>query len=136
MHLDKIITVPILLVCYVISVIVIFALCNWWFDRPENWPYVIPIITSLFSIGIVAGIAEEKLSDKAAAKIAIMIIAAFWVLVVIADVTGTIGDIVNAVSGKDPEPDALDIFVTLLDGLLNAKIFAVVSCLMAASENN
>ena len=69
------------------SVVVIFSLCNWWFDRPENWSYVIPII-------------------------------------------------VNAVSGKYSKPDALDIFVTLLDGLLNAKIFAVVSCLIAASENN
>lgn len=127
----EMIAVPSALVCYVIFVALIFAFCNWSFERPADWQYGIPIITSMFSFAGACGVAE-KLSSSTGAKITAMLIAAFWVVFVIADVTGTITDVVNALEGQNSEVDSTDIIMEFVDGLLNAKIFAVVSCLLAA----
>ena len=130
----EIISVPVALVCYVIFVVLILAFCNWFFDKPGDWPYVIPIVTSSFSLGGACVIAEEKLSSKSGAKITAMIVAAFWILFVIVDITGNINDVITALAGENPKPDTLDVIMFYVDVLLNAKIFAVVSCLLAAGQ--
>jgi len=129
------VSVPIALVCYILFVILFLVLCNWFFDRPAEWPYVIPIIVSSFSLGGACVVAEEKLSSKSGAKIAAMIVAAFWILFVIVDITGNINDVITVLAGKNPSPDTLDIIMFYVDVLLNAKIFAVVSCLLAAGQS-
>lgn len=80
-------------------------------------------------------VAEEKFSSKAGAKITAMIVAAFWILFVIVDITGNLQDLVMVLAGKNPRPDTLDVIMFYVDVLLNSKIFAVVSCLLAASQN-
>lgn len=129
----ELIAVPIAIVCYVIFVALIFGFCNWSFERPADWSYGIPIITSLFSLGGACAVAE-KLSGTAGAKITTMIIATFWILLVIADIAGSINDLITVLAGENLEPDLLGDIISLLDGLLNAKIFAVVSCLLAAGQ--
>lgn len=129
------VSVPIVLVCYILFVILFLVLCNWFFDRPAEWPYVIPIIVSSFSLGGACVVAEEKLSSKSGAKITAMIVAAFWILFVIVDITGNINDVITVLAGKNPSPDTLDIIMFYVDVLLNAKIFAVVSCLLAAGQS-
>ena len=129
--LREVVGVPVALVCYVIFVALIFSFCNWSFERPADWPYGIPIITALFSMGGACGVAE-KISSSAGAKITAILIAAFWVLFVIADMTGTVNDFLNVLAGNNPNPDAADIIMQLVDGLLNAKIFAVTSCILAS----
>ena len=131
--LRTIIGVPIALVCYVIFVALIFGFCNWSFERPADWSYGIPIITSLFSLGGACAVAE-KFSGASGAKITSMIVAAFWILFVIACISGNINDIITVLAGENIEPDAMDIVMEIVDGLLNAKIFAVVSCLLAAGQ--
>ena len=128
-------SVPIALVCYVFFVVLFLVLCNWFFDRPADWPYVIPIIVSSFSLAGACAVAEEKLSSKAGAKITAMIVAAFWILFVIVDLTGNLNDIVTILAGKNPKPDTLDVIMFYVDVLLNSKIFAVVSCLLAAGQS-
>ena len=128
-------SVPIALVCYVFFVALFLVLCNWFFDRPADWPYVIPIIVSSFSLAGACAVAEEKLSSKAGAKITAMIVAAFWILFVIVDLTGNLNDIVTILAGKNPKPDTLDVIMFYVDVLLNSKIFAVVSCLLAAGQS-
>lgn len=128
------VSVPIALVCYVFFVILFLMLCNWFFDRPADWPYIIPIIVSSFSLAGACVIAEEKLSSKSGAKITAMIVATFWILFVIVDITGNINDVITVIAGKNPSPDALDVIMFYVDVLLNAKIFAVVSCLLAAGQ--
>lgn len=130
------ISVPIALACYIISVAIILALCNWFFDKPSEWSYAIPIITSSCSLAIACGVAEEKLSSKTGAKIASVIIAAFWILFVIVDISGGINDIITVLAGKNPEPDTLDVIMFYIDVLLNSKIFAVVSCLFTIGQFN
>ena len=127
--------VPVALVCYVFFVVLFLVLCNWFFDRPADWPYLIPIIISSFSLGGACMVAEEKFSSKAGAKITAMIVAAFWILFVIVDITGNLQDLVMVLAGKNPRPDTLDVIMFYVDVLLNSKIFAVVSCLLAASQN-
>lgn len=129
------VSVPIALVCYILFVILFLVLCNWFFDRPAEWPYVIPIIVSSFSLGGACVVAEEKLSSKSGAKITAMIVVAFWILFVIVDITGNINDVITVLAGKNPSPDTLDIIMFYVDVLLNAKIFAVVSCLLAAGQS-
>ena len=131
-----VISVPVALLCYVIAVAIILALCNWFFEKPSEWPYAIPIITSAFSFALACFVAEEKFSSKAGAKITAVIIAAFWVVFVFVDISGSIEDLIHILAGKNIEPDALDIIMTYIDVLLNSKIFAVVSCLLAAGQFN
>ena len=130
-----VVAVPVALVCYVIAVVLISLFCQWFFDRPEDWPYLIPIITAGFSMAAAVGVAEEKFDSKPSAKVVAIIIAAFWVVFVIVDVAGGIQDLINFLAGKDPDPDALDVIMLYVDVLLNSKIFAVVSCLLAAGQN-
>lgn len=125
--------VPIALVCYVIFVALIFGFCNWSFERPADWSYGIPIITSLFSFSGACAIAE-KFSGTAGAKITAMIVAAFWILFVIVDISGSINDIITVLAGENLQPDVMDIIMEIVDGLLNAKIFAVVSCILALGQ--
>jgi len=134
--LREVISVPVALVSYIIFVVLILAFCNWFFDRPGDWPYLIPIITSSFALGGACNIAEEKMSSKAGAKITAIIIAAFWIIFVIADITGNVQDIISVLAGKNPQPDTLEIIMFYVDVLLNSKIFAVVSCLLAAGQIN
>ena len=132
----EIVSVPVALACYVISVVLILMFCNWFFDKPREWSYAIPIITSSCSFIIACVVAEDKLSSKTGAKITAVIIAAFWIVFVIADISGGINDIITALAGKNPQPDTLDVLMFYVDVLLNSKIFAVVSCLLAAGQFN
>ena len=132
----EVVSVPVALVCYVIFVVLILAFCNWFFDRPAEWPYLIPIVTSSFSLAVACGIAEEKLNSKAGAKITALLVAAFWILFVIADISGTVNDFIAVLAGEDIETDVLDVIMFYVDVLLNSKIFAVVSCLLAAGQFN
>lgn len=113
-----VISVPVALLCYVFFVVVISIFCNWFFDSPEEWPYLIPFVTSFFSLGLACFIAEEKFSSKSGAKITAMIIAAFWVIFVVADIVGAVDDVIA-------------VLMLYVDVLLNSKIFAVVSCFLA-----
>ena len=80
-------------------------------------------------------VAEEKLSSKAGAKITAVIVAAFWIIFVVVDITGNLQDFVTVLAGKNPKPDTIDVIMFYVDVLLNSKIFAVVSCLLAAGQN-
>ena len=131
-----VISVPIALLCYVVAVAIILALCNWFFEKPSEWSYVIPIITSTFSFALAYVVAEEKFSSKAGAKITAVIIAAFWIIFVVVDISGSIDNLIRVLAGKNIEPDALDVIMMYVDVLLNSKIFAVVSCLLAAGQVN
>jgi len=125
--------VPIALVCYIIFVALIFGFCNWSFEHPADWSYGIPIITSLFSLGGACAVVE-KFSGTAGAKITTMIIAAFWILLVIVDIVGSINDVITVLAGENLEPDLVGDIISLLNGLLNAKIFAVVSFILALGQ--
>lgn len=117
--LRAIISVPVALLCYVFFIVVTSIFCKWFFDRPEEWPYLIPIITSFFPMFMACIIAEEKFSSKSGAKITAIIIAAFWIIFVVADITGIFDDIIA-------------VLMLFMDVLLNSKIFAVVSCIVAS----
>lgn len=131
-----IIIVPVSLLCYVISVVVTLIFCNWFFDRPEEWPYLIPFITSFISFGMACGLAEEKFSSKSGAKITAFLIAVFWIIFVVADIAGAVDDVISVLAGKYPDHDALDVIMFYVDVLLNSKIFAVVSGFMAVTVIN
>ena len=126
-----VISVPVALLCYVFFVVVISIFCNWFFDRPEEWPYLIPFITSFFSFGMACGLAEDKFSSKSGAKVTAFLIAAFWVIFVVADIAGAVDDVISVLVGKYTGPSDLDVIMFYVDILLNSKIFAVVSCLTA-----
>ena len=124
-----IIGVPVGLVIYVIAVVAIMTFCLWFFDKPQEWRIAIPIITSLFSSSIACSIAEgiSKISEKIVAAL----IALFWIAFVVVDVTGSIQNWISVIQGKTPTMDEIDMVMFYVDGVLNAKIFAVVSGLIA-----
>ena len=132
----EIFSVPIAILCYVVSVVVILIFCNWFFDNPKEWSYAIPIITASGSLALACDIAKEKLKSKTGAKITALIISLLWILFVIVDISGSINDIINVLAGKNIEPDAMDVIIFYVDILLNSKIFAIVSCLFTAGELN
>ena len=128
------ICVPVGLIIYVISVAAILAFCLWFFDKPHEWQTAIPIITSLFSLGIACG-PIEKFSETSE-KILTFIIAAFWILFVVIDTKGTIEDFIGFFTGNTSTKDELDMLMFYIDSVLNAKIFAVVSGIMAFGSFN
>ena len=128
--MKTLIGVPVGLIIYVISVVSILAFCLWSFEKPQEWQTAIPIITSLFSITIANFVAEDKFS-KASGAVVSWIVAAFWIAFVVIDIKGDIQDIIGFFQGKTPTMDEMDIVMFYVDGVLNAKIFAVVSGLWA-----
>lgn len=131
-----IISIPVALVGYFISVVVILLFCNWFFDKPQDWPYLIPIINSSFSLGIAYFIANDLFNSRGGAKATVLLIAIFWVVFVIVDITGNIREIVDIFSGNHPQKDHIDFIMFCIDVLLNSKIFAAVSALFAMCQNN
>ena len=125
-----IIGVPVGIIIYLISVVVIMAFCQWSFEKPQEWQTAIPIITSLFSMGIACGIVEDKFS-KLSGKFLTLIIAAFWIALVVVDITGNIQDLIGMFKGETPTFDEIDMVMFYVDGVLNVKIFAITSAIMA-----
>ena len=125
-----IIGVPVGIIIYLISVVVIMAFCQWSFEKPQEWQTAIPIITSLFSMGIACGIVEDKFS-KLSGKFLTLIIAAFWIALVVVDITGNIQDLIEMFKGETPTFDEIDMVMFYVDGVLNVKIFAITSAIMA-----
>ena len=126
----EIIGVPVGIIIYLISVVVIMAFCQWSFEKPQEWQTAIPIITSLFSMGIACGIVEDKFS-KLSGKFLTLIIATFWIALVVVDITGNIQDLIGMFKGETPTFDELDMVMFYVDGVLNVKIFAITSAIMA-----
>lgn len=126
----EIIGVPVGIIIYLISVVVIMAFCQWSFEKPQEWQTAIPIITSLFSMGIACSIVEDKFS-KLSGKFLTLIIAAFWIALVVVDITGNIQDLIGMFKGETPTFDELDMVMFYVDGVLNVKIFAITSAIMA-----
>lgn len=58
--MGKLIAVPLGLVVYVISLTLILIFFMWFFDKPQEWSYLIPILTSLFALGIAMGVADSN----------------------------------------------------------------------------
>jgi len=128
----ELIAVPIGLVLYVILVAVIFTFCLWFFDKPQDWPYLIPIITAFISLSIACD-AAKNISSINGAKILGGIVVVFWIIFVVVDFAGTIQDIISALFGRSNTHDSMDVIMFYVDAALNAKIFAVTSIFAASS---
>lgn len=120
------------LVIYLLCVAAIMSFCLWSFEKPQEWQTAIPIITSLFSLAISCGILDNF--TKGLGAVLSLIVAAFWIAFVVIDITGNIQDIIGFFQGETPTMDEMDIVMFYVDGVLNAKIFAVVSGLWALGQ--
>lgn len=123
-------------IAYIVSVPLIFLFFYWFLDKPEEWPYFIPIVTALMSIGIAAGTAEEVSGSKKTGAVLTVLIGVMWVCFVVADIVGNVSDIIHAIMGHSDtsEAGAFDLFMIYFDTILSSKIFAVVSGLAAFGE--
>ena len=125
------IAIPIGLVIYVISFALASIFLYWFFDRPQDWSYVIPIFTSFISLGIAHGVVEEYFG-KISARATIWIVAGFWIFMVAADIFGFMNDIAGVIQGTYQEEDPG--FVDVVNALLSTKIYAVTSALLAFGD--
>ena len=133
MIMRSIVLVPLGLVVYVISVVLIFAFWCWFFDKPQEWTWFIPITTASFSLAIPCGFLEENFHSPVSAALVTIIVASFWVLFVIVDIGGSIADLVLG----NTSVDNIDILMLYIDTLLNSKIFAFISvCLAGGTYTN
>lgn len=121
-----IILVPIGLVIYCLLVILIFGFWCWFFDKPQEWDWFIPITTSMMSLGGTNGFLEEKFKSPTSGVIVAGLVVAFWVIFVFVDIFGTVSSFVTG----DFRMDNVDVLMFYLDKLLNSKIFAVVSAII------
>ena len=117
------------LVIYLLFVALILAFCMWFFDKPHEWPYAIPIIISFFSLAITCGILDNF--AKGLGTVVAFIVAALWIAFIVIDVKGDIQDIIGFFQGEMQTMDEMDMIMMYVDGVLNAKIFAVVSGIFA-----
>lgn len=76
--MGKILAVPLGLIAYVISLVLILGFLSWFIDKPQDWDYFIPITTSLLALGIGVGVAESN-GDSSAGKFVASFVAFFWV---------------------------------------------------------
>ena len=130
--------VPVALIAYILSVVVLLVFFYWFFDKPAEWDYFIPITASLVSIAIAGGTAKDMAKSGKVESMVMGIIALFWIAVVVADIVGFASDIIDTLSGKRVTMDDTDVFMFYLDHIMSFKIFAVVSCLCAfgGASNN
>ena len=124
------------MVVYVISIFLVFLFFVWFFDKPEEWSYFIPIATAIVSIGCATGTADEVSDGKKSGALLTILIAGMWVVFVVVDVVGDVSDILYAIVGsyEQGEAGAFEIFMFGFDRLLSSKIFAVVSVLVACGS--
>lgn len=130
----SLVAIPAALLAYVISVILLFLFFIWFFDKPANWDYFIPIVTSFVAFVISEVTAEEISGNSKVAALVGVLIGIFWVVLVVADIFGNISDIVHAIS--DPQNYKADVgiwdmFLFYFDRILSSKIFATVSAICA-----
>lgn len=116
---------------YVVAIILSFLFFIWFFDKPADWPYFIPIATALISISTAVGTADEVSGGKKAGAFLAILIAGMWIVFVVVDVVGDVSDILRAEHG---EVGTFEIFMAGFDTFLSSKIFAVVSFFVAASS--
>lgn len=116
---------------YVVAIILSFLFFIWFFDKPADWPYFIPIATALISISTAVGTADEVSGGKKAGAFLAILIAGMWIVFVVVDVVGDVSDILRAEHG---EVGTFEIFMAGFDKFLSSKIFAVVSFFVAASS--
>lgn len=123
-------------VVYIVSVPLIFLFFYWFFDKPAEWSYFIPIATAIISIGCASGTAEEVSGGKKAGALLTVLIAGMWVMLVVVDVVGGVSDIWHGLVGhyEQGEVGVFEIFMFSFDSLLSSKIFAVVSVLVAGGS--
>ncbi len=126
----ELIAIPIGLVIYVILVAVIFSFCLWFFDKPHEWPYLIPILTAFISLSFACDVARNISSQNGAAILGAIVVA-FWIIFIIVDFAGTIQNFIAALFGQSTSYDSLDALMFYIDAALNAKIFAVISIIAA-----
>ncbi|MBR1421245.1 MAG: hypothetical protein IJ575_09380 [Selenomonadaceae bacterium] len=125
------IAIPIGLVIYVISFALASIFLYWFFDRPQDWSYVIPILTSFTSLIIACETIRGKFGNISA-TITAWIVAGFWIFMVAADIFGFMNDIAGVIQGTYQEEDPG--FVDIVNALLNTKIYAVTSALLAFGD--
>ncbi|WP_019543838.1 hypothetical protein [Selenomonas bovis] len=116
---------------YVVAIILSFLFFIWFFDKPADWPYFIPIATALISISTAVGTADEVSGGKKAGAFLAILIAGMWIVFVVVDVVGDVSDILRA---EHDEAGIFEIFMAGFDTFLSSKIFAVVSFFVAASS--
>ena len=129
--------IPAGLLAYVISVIILCSFFIWFFDKPTNWDYFIPIVTSFVAFAIAVGTVEEISGNHKTAALVGLMIGIFWVVLVVADIFGNISDMIHPI--MDPknyknEVGAMDMFLFYFDRILSSKIFATVSAICAVGS--
>ena len=135
--MKSLIAIPAALLAYVISVIMLCLFFVWFFDKPANWDYFIPIVTSFMAFVIAEATAEGMSGNHKVAALVGILIGIFWVIVVVADIFGNISDIIHAIiSPQNYKPDVgiWDMFLFYFDTILSSKIFATVSAICAFGE--
>ncbi len=129
--------IPAGLLAYVISVIILCSFFIWFFDKPQNWDYFIPIVTSFMAFVIAEATAEEISGNHKVASLVGILIGIFWVVLVVADIFGNVSDFIHAIIGsQDHKTDVgvWDVFLFYFDAILSSKIFATVSAICAAGD--
>lgn len=121
--------IPAALAGYAITVILSVLFWVWFFDKPWEWDYFIPIVTSVVSMSVAMGIAET-FSSKTTSKVVLFIIAAYWVIFAVANFIGDVQDIFSFILH---EKNFEEVFFSydLVDIFLSPNILAVTSVMMA-----
>ncbi len=130
-------SIPAALCAYVISVIILFLFFIWFFDKPQNWDYFIPIVTSFMAFVIAEATAEEISGNRKAAALVGLLIGIFWVVLVVADIFGIVSDFIHMIIGSQNhkvDVGVWDMFLFYFDTILSSKIFATVSAVCAFGE--
>lgn len=133
----SLVAIPAGLLAYVISVIIFCSFYIWFFDKPQNWDYFIPIVTSFMAFVIAEVTAEEISGNHKAAALVGLLIGIFWVVLVVADIFCNVSDFIHAIIGsQDHKNDvgAWDMFLFYFDSILSSKIFATVSTICAVGS--
>lgn len=129
--------IPAGLLAYMISVIILCSFFIRFFDKPQNWDYFIPIVTSFMAFVIADVTAEEISGNRKTAALVGLLIGIFWVVLVVADIFGNVSDFIHATIGlQDHKTDVgiWDVFLFYFDAILSSKIFATVSAICAVGD--
>ena len=82
---------------YIIAAIAIIAFLHWWLDRPNDWPYLIPIIQGSVSCCAALTVLDD-ISDSEQKRVASFIVGAVIVALLL---FGIYGDLLELDDSKD-----------------------------------
>lgn len=122
--------IPAGLLVYFLSTTILLLIVQAAFTRPQDWPTLITIAVSIIAFKLTCAAVKNFSTETGVAIVAFMI-TAFWLLSLGFDVFAGFDALMTFLSADPNSPKVFESFKELANSVMNKKICAGVSLIMA-----